>query len=77
MVRRWEELLAIDSVVLRIGKYWLAIIMFLHTVACLQVLEAYLEKGNLNSFLQRALSVNGLPTPSLMGRGPFVQVRPA
>lgn len=67
-------MLGIDSVVLRIGKYWLAIIMFLHTVACLQVLEAYLEKGNPNSFLQRALLVNGAPTPPLMARGPFVQV---
>ena len=64
-----------DSIILTLTKYILGLIMFIHTAGCLVALQASLQRNNPNSYFNRTdfTSPPGDP-PSLMQRGPFVQV---
>ncbi len=75
-LHRWQELLSVDSIILTLSKYILGLIMFIHTAGCLVALQAFLQRNNPNSYFNRTdfTSPPGDP-PSLMPRGPFVQVR--
>jgi hypothetical protein len=72
---RWQDLLAMDSIILKLLKYWMALLMFIHTTGCVVAVQAFLQRNNPDSFFNRTdfTSSPGDP-PALMDRGPFVQV---
>lgn len=64
-----------DSIVLKMLKYFLGIFMFIHTAGCMVALQAFLQRNNPESMFNRPELVQpGVPA-ILMDRGPFVQVR--
>lgn len=72
---RWQELLSLDGIVIKLAKYVLVLVMFIHSAGCLAALQAFLQRNTPGSFFNRTnfVSPPGDP-PALINRGPFVQV---
>lgn len=73
-IQKWQDMVALDSVLIKLLKYWLGLLMFIHTAGCLVALQAFLQRDNHESFFNRnnhLITTNDEPV--LMSRGPFVQ----